>query len=390
MLKRALLVAAALLSALIICEGLLQASIRLGASFSPYRSPFADRIIPDRVLGVRPNPGFPEHDWRGYRNPETPSPIDIVVLGDSQTYGESVPTSETWPQKLAESTKLSVYQIACGGWGPTHHLLLLSKALALKPRAVIATLYMGNDFYDSYDMVWVRGMMRGMRTADPLAAARIAARESAATLADEIKRASPSSEAERNALRRMLHPFTSRIKLFTLWRALSRRVSHAAAHPTPPPAASPSTIFTPAYRLCALDLEDPRIAEGLSISLRGFERMDRLARSHGVGFAVLLIPTKEAALRNESLPEAAPILEELRIMEARARNETIRFLDKHGIPWIDASPVLREAARSGAPPYPPTADGHPNASGHTAIAAAAKSRLPKIFHDAHTPASSRL
>ena len=38
--------------------------------------------IPDAKLGARPNPGFPGHDRRGFRNPEVPASADVVALGD--------------------------------------------------------------------------------------------------------------------------------------------------------------------------------------------------------------------------------------------------------------------------------------------------------------------
>src|SRR5262249_33109039 len=52
-------------------------------------------------------------------------------------------------------------------------------------------------------------------------------------------------------------------------------------------------LSPPRYRLAALDVNDPRIAEGLEISLRAIERMSRRAAEKGACFAVVTIPTKE-------------------------------------------------------------------------------------------------
>ena len=39
--------------------------------------------IPDARLGSRPNPEYPEHDSKGFRNPSVPNLAEIVALGDS-------------------------------------------------------------------------------------------------------------------------------------------------------------------------------------------------------------------------------------------------------------------------------------------------------------------
>ena len=46
--------------------------------------------IDDPDLVNRPNPKFPGHDRRGFRNPVALAKADIVALGDSQTYGTNV------------------------------------------------------------------------------------------------------------------------------------------------------------------------------------------------------------------------------------------------------------------------------------------------------------
>src|SRR5690606_18936966 len=57
------------------------------------------------------------------------------------------------------------------------------------------------------------------------------------------------------------------------------------------------TLFTTAYRRCAVELADPRIHEGLQISLAALQRMQTLAKSGQVRLIVLLIPTKETVFQ---------------------------------------------------------------------------------------------
>src|SRR5512145_2835139 len=56
--------------------------------------------VPDDRLGHRPSPGVLDHDSRGWRNAAAYEKADIVVLGDSQTYGQGVQAMEAWPRQL--------------------------------------------------------------------------------------------------------------------------------------------------------------------------------------------------------------------------------------------------------------------------------------------------
>ena len=144
---------ALLAAALAVSEGLL----RLAASASPKaarlltgRPAGPEREFRDGRLGAHPNPAFPGHDSNGFRNPVVPRTAEIVVFGDSQTYGLGVPLHETWPRLLEAAGAGSVYTLAYGGFAPPHYLLLWDEARKLAPRAVLAAFYAGNDLYDSY------------------------------------------------------------------------------------------------------------------------------------------------------------------------------------------------------------------------------------------------
>jgi hypothetical protein len=135
----------------------------------------------------------------------------------------------------------------------------------------------------------------------------------------------------------------------------------------------PETIFTPRYRLAALDLDDPRIAEGLDVSLRAIERMRRRVAEKGGCFAVVTVPTKEFVYgTGGDDPEShAPsratflrLLEQERTMWQRAQ----RYFDRTGIAYVDVGPVLGERVRAGEAMYPASTDGHPSVPGHNVIA----------------------
>ncbi|MFH0878275.1 MAG: hypothetical protein V2A34_01040 [Lentisphaerota bacterium] len=127
--------------------------------FLPNTSPvgYCPRSIKDPLLVFRPNPAFPDHDPRGFRNMGNLKKADIVALGDSQTYGMGVKPQDAWPQQLEWITGQTVYNMAFGGYGPIHSLYLWDEAMMLHPRLVIEALYSGNDLYDSYEHVYDKG-----------------------------------------------------------------------------------------------------------------------------------------------------------------------------------------------------------------------------------------
>jgi hypothetical protein len=116
-------------------------------------------IISDERLGRRPSPGAPGHDARGWRNPSAYKEADVVALGDSQTYGVGVDAMDTWPRRLEAMISHPVYEMAYGGYGPVHSLLLWNEATDLKPRVVIEAFYSGNDLYDAFNIVYNRGQL---------------------------------------------------------------------------------------------------------------------------------------------------------------------------------------------------------------------------------------
>ncbi len=81
---------AALLMVFALIEGLLQLAALANSRIALLLSPGIPKAIPDERLRIRPNPALPDHDASGYRNPVVLERADIVVMGDSQTYGSEV------------------------------------------------------------------------------------------------------------------------------------------------------------------------------------------------------------------------------------------------------------------------------------------------------------
>ena len=152
-----------------------------------------------------------------------------------------------------------------------------------------------------------------------------------------------------------------------LWESAMKKVK---AHPDEFQAFSSGTfrtVFTTKYRFAGVNLDDPRIADGLRISLDAIRQMQEFASTKDIGFVVILIPSKEIVFRKlvkNPKPEYQILIEK----EEQLWNTTKTFLDQNGIHYLDALPALEAQFLSGNQPYKITLDGHPNRFGHQAIA----------------------
>jgi hypothetical protein len=353
-------------------------------------NPIPHSLVDER-LGGRPNPAYPGHDRLGFRNPKVPAKAHIVALGDSHTYGTGVESEEAWPKQLQSMTGEIVYSMAHGGYGPTHSLILWDEAVALKPRIVIEAFYAGNDLFESFDHVYNKGQLPELKSSDPELQARVREAEQSEPIREHVLGMFRKGKISvtRFSLRWFRQQLSQRSKIYGLLRRAwyeSRRVIEksnktsqekweiakalAALHPSYTQVFSNGqfkTVFTSEYRLSALNLEDPRIAEGLQISLRAIQRMHKFATARNLRFLVVLIPTKEAVFRQ--LWQNPPMsYRKVTEHEERFWTTTRDFLNHDGIEYLDALPALRKQLAAGIQPYQVSSDGHPNEYGHRAIA----------------------
>jgi hypothetical protein len=129
--------------------------------------------------------------------------------------------------------------------------------------------------------------------------------------------------------------------------------------------------------MAAVDLDDPRIPEGLRLTLDALGEMDETARRHGVDLLVLLIPTKVSVFAERAREFGAPQLESIERLasnEATLRRRITDALDARGIAWVSALDALRARQREERI-YPRSIDGHPDAAGHRVIGEVVASRL---------------
>lgn len=295
-----------------------------------------DFLLNDPVTGVRGHPLYPDrgesggpHDVLGFRNRGVPAVADIVVLGDSQTYGNNVPLEENWPSQIAalSPARPVVYNMSVGGWGAVQYLEMFPKALALQPRVVIVALYSGNDPLESFAHAYGNERWTRLRVDSKLAASD----------APKVKFPVPDDE---------------------LWAV---RFGDGV-----------QTTFTPKLRLVANDRGHPAVRAGYRIMAEVCRQIAAVAQPAGVAVVFTVIPTKERVhapkLAREKIP-APPEFAALVEMEKQNVDELVREIGGiKGARYADLVGPLQQAALGGAQLYPKTRDGHPRPAGYRLIA----------------------
>jgi hypothetical protein len=341
------------------------------------------KLVDDPILGRRIAPFATGHDALGFRNATVPPVADIVAVGDSMTYGVSAPREGAWPQQLGGFLGERVYNMGLGGFGPLQYLhLAQSTTPQLKPRLLIVGFYFGNDMMDAY---YVAHQMPHWH------AWRKSTRTSAATAFDMAGHAEPKKrlEALRNWLARNSVLYS--VLRATVLAPLAAREQDGLAQQATPDVrmlwrdrSNPAvrTIFTPRYRLTAVDTDLEAVREGMQISQNALVALKAAAEAHETQLLVVLIPTKELAycrelrMSGEDLP---PTFLKLCDAEGRAKAAMLRFLADRRIAHVDVTSALESHIERHVPLYPSDADNHPQSTGYAVIAQEIASTVRRLF-----------
>jgi lysophospholipase L1-like esterase len=302
------------------------------------------------------------------RNPAIPERAEIVTIGDSQTYGVSAMAFNSWPSWLSRMTGQSVYNVALGGWGPIQYEVLLEElAFTLNPKTVVLGLYLGNDVFDAYRVVYGLDHWKSRRLAD--GATLISPYES-------VNRARGLSALVRFRAWIGQKSILYRLAVSSAGQLLGRlEIALRSVDPGITIIDDPDlrTAFTPQRRLLGLDRSRPEVQEGLRLTFDALERMIGKTREKGIQLVVLVIPTKEAVFEERLIgrPDLAnaDAIKVLLGAEAEIREEIKRFVETRGIPFVDPRKAMTSAGDT-EPIYPSNEGGHPVSAGYRAIAAA--------------------
>jgi len=379
---------------LVVVLAALEGALRTMAALVP-RNPLTEvpQAVADTVLAVKLNPKYPGHDANGFRNAGVLRTADLIVLGDSMEYGDGIPLERVWPQRLGELTGRPVYNMGVPGYGPVQSLFLLERALEFAPSVVLEAFTTANDLYDAFNMAYYVHDLADLKSTEQDQIAAIHEWENRQTLKDLIENVynyrSPAGKAGEASLSTraklwlnahvMLYRWTRVVRdRLVLTRMLTDPRADAERYPEDLLAAGPGvppTIFTPRYRLAANELQDPRITEGLNVSLRVMERMSRRVAETGRCFAVVMIPTKEfvyGKAGDDPASRAPARTSFLRGIEQERAvwNRMREYLAEKGIAYVEVAPALSRRLGQGEAVFPFSTDGHPTAAGHDAIAQA--------------------
>jgi lysophospholipase L1-like esterase len=344
--------------------------------------------IPDQALGFKGNPGFPGHDRNGFRNPAVPASADIVVLGDSQSYGVNAEADDSWPRILERKLGTRVYNMSFGSYSAVTHLMLFEQALAFRPKLIIEAIYSGNDLGEAYLFVYPQNKFLQLRSSDPSVLESIASAERSEPFAEKIAVLFSQRSFEEKQIKPFTRFFLRHSKLYLLLRAGKWKIEDMFCEKVSPWDAEKQrarnaphsfqifeegavrTIFCAPARLAVLKNDDPRVREGMRLCCESIRRMNLRCKERGITFLVVGIPTKEYVFKDRalnSLRSAQPYAELIKNEEC-AWADVAAFLSGEGIPFIDCLAGLRSAIRDASQPYSQNANGHPNATGYTAIA----------------------
>jgi lysophospholipase L1-like esterase len=296
-------------------------------------------------------------DGLGFRNPwPWPEKVDIVVLGDSVTFGQNVEDDQAWPAILARSLSRSrVINLGLIGSGPQQYSRVFETFGAeLHPKLVVVGLFLRNDLWDdeSFDawlksgaggnyMVW-RDFGRPKKVFDP---------------------EQPFKSAIRTTLWKTFI-FARKSYLFNLilyakgaarkWRPDEVRIFEL-------PDGSRLELH-PADFKRKVKGAHPGNRE-FQLTLGALMRVHSIAESHGAKTLVIFLPGKEEAylpLLDGDVPDAS-----------RSLRQELAALE---IPYLDLVPLFRDRAAKGEKLFF-EADGHPNARGYALIAEGVISHL---------------
>lgn len=377
-------------------EGLLQVACRLSPSvrlaLRPWDPPL--RYLPDLALGAVGNPELPEHDAEGFRNPRGMGHAEVVVLGDSNTYGHRLAPEEAWPrvlegllgERLHRATP--IFNMAMAGYGPVQFALLAERALAHEPRLLVVCYYLGNDLFNAYSMTYMREVPAAPSLRDPAVAVetmpapftevtpRIVGhgRTGLGGWAERLSQYSQLAALVRTVRLRILERDAYggraagwREDQWSGWRQVAARdpqryrlVEHGAAR----------TVLEPERWGQNTRLEDPRVAAGLDVLLRATDEIVDRASSLGVRTLFVVLPTKERVAAG--LPECAADAELSRLErdEAEVEAAILRAARQHGVETFSALAPLRQALEGGRNPYFENDNSHLSAEGHRIVAEA--------------------
>ena len=275
--------------------------------------------------GLGPGP----NDILGFRNLEVPDVSDVVVLGDSQTYGINEMLPFNWPNQMKmmlAGKNATVYAMATDGWSAIQYLYMVKYATLFKPRVIVIAYYTGNDPLECFMMAYGDPQWKQLRPDHSLSSSDL----------PKVSPKIPNSER---------------------WEVTFKD--------------GITTTFTPKYRL-ASNQDTPVVHAGYEIMLSAAQQIADIATQRGVHVIFTIIPTKELvyARKVESEKLHAPPDYERLIVAEKANIERLAkgLIAIKNADYIDLVNPLQKTAMGKRVLYRRGIDGHPAPGGYEVIA----------------------
>jgi hypothetical protein len=306
-------------------------------------------ILQDPYTRVRARPFYPDiggygpNDLLGFRNSSVPNTADIVVIGDSQTYGNNANLQSAWPQQMRDQLAISgkditVYTMATGGWGAVQYLEMMRYAPLFKPQMVIVAFYTGNDPMDTFITAYGMKSWSSLRLDSDLSAADAPSADT--SLADEKTR----------------------------WKVKFNDGT--------------STELNPELRQIS-NQAHPAIDAAYRIILHVAEQIARQAIEQGIKPVFTIIPTKEYVYKDKILRDGVDVIPEYDSLIS-SEQKRIEWLEKGLIEieeavYVDVISDLQHAALDSLALYPKNVNGHPLATGYAVLGKAVAMAISDEF-----------
>jgi len=329
--------------------------------------------VTDPILFLRVLPGSGAHDEWGFRNLTVPSEVDVVALGDSNTWGVNATWEKNWPGWYSRLSGKSIYNFGISAFGPAESLYFLkTKALELDPKLIVLALHPGNDFSDAYRTVSRSPYWASYRTDSMPPYKR----------ADDSKFEPSAIDApadgelilqfrywlRRNSiLFRIIEegPVGQKINAWGDQREGFGR--HGCIVKTTDPF---ETVFNPEGTFSLIDPDRVEVREGFDLTLEFIKEMAEVAAENGTDFLVVFIPTKESVMVSwvdKAENGCNAFVKKVAETEKRLGDRARLFFQKNDIDYVDSLEML-QAKLPQQRLYIRSGDSHPTEDGYRVIA----------------------
>lgn len=302
--------------------------------FRPEDFESQDLLIQDPITRVRAVPLFPDigsygpNDLLGFRNRAIPHSANIVILGDSQTYGNNAIVEQNWPSFMLAGLKsegATVYNMSVGGWAAPQYLDMFGKARVFRPEVIIIAFYTGNDPLEGFMQVYGNPYWQGLIPDKTL------------TAEDAPKAAFPAPKEE-------------------LWTVEFKD--------------GVKTVFTPSLRL-ASNFDHPAVHAGYKIMAEVARILAGVAADLEVKVLFTIIPTKELVYAQKVSTDglqAPQDYQALVVQEKANLDQLARQIQSYPqVEYVDVLHPLQQHAMQAAMLYPEDENGHPISTGYEVI-----------------------